>query len=97
MATPSPTVFELASSRPFLSLVSPNRRLPEQQGVGVEGLVELELVALLPPIELEAPASVPEVLGPARVLHHAVERDELGHHDPRHASSSSSGCIQPIS
>src|SRR5207244_4207711 len=56
----------------------------EQQCLGLERLVELELVAVLAAVELEAPASVPEVLCSAGVLDHAVQRDELGHDDPSH-------------
>ena len=47
-------------------------------------LVELELVALLAAIDLEAPASVLVVLASARRLDDAVQRDELGYDDPSH-------------
>ena len=49
------------------------RHAPQQLGVGLAGLVELELVALLSPADLEAPAAVLEALGAARVLHDAVQ------------------------
>src|SRR6266540_4542828 len=57
---------------------------PQQQGRRVKGLVELELVALVTAGDLERPPSVPEVLGSARILHYAVQRDELGYDDPPH-------------
>ena len=47
-------------------------------------LVELELVALLAAIDLEAPASVLEVLASTRGLHDTVQRHELGYDDPSH-------------
>jgi hypothetical protein len=49
----------------------------EEEGVGVEDLVELELVPLRPPVEPERPAPAVEPLGAAGVLHHAVQRHEL--------------------
>src|SRR5438309_3276385 len=45
---------------------------PEQERIGGEGLVELELVTLAA-VELERPASVPVVLGSARVLDDAED------------------------
>ena len=46
-------------------------------------LVELELVAVLAAVELEAPALVLEVLAPGR-LHHAVEGAEFCYDDLAH-------------
>ncbi len=57
---------------------------PEEERVGRKSLVELELVAFVSTGDFEAPTSVPEVLAPARVLHNAVQRGELGHDDPAH-------------
>src|SRR3979409_1968893 len=63
-----------SSSRDGHAFAKPSQGTrPGQRRLGVEGLVELELVALLPPAELEAPAAVLVVLGPARVLDDAVE------------------------
>jgi hypothetical protein len=59
----------------------------EQQRFGVECFVELEPVAFIATIDLEGPPGVLEVLAPTRRLHHAVERDELGYHDPSHLIS----------
>src|SRR4051812_13347301 len=61
---------------------------PEQQRLRLERLVELEAVALLAAGDLERPAAVLEALRAARVLHDAVERHELGHHDLSHGLSS---------
>jgi formate-dependent phosphoribosylglycinamide formyltransferase (GAR transformylase) len=47
-------------------------------------LIELEAVAFLPAIELEAPGSTYKVVVSARALHYAVERDELRYDDPCH-------------
>ena len=55
----------------------------DQQRRGAERLVELVLLAILAAVELEGPVAVLEVLA-AGGLHHAVERDELGHDDPSH-------------
>ena len=49
-----------------------------QQRLGVQGLVELELLALWSAVELEEPACVLEVLESAWGLHDPVERDVLG-------------------
>jgi hypothetical protein len=57
---------------------------PEEQGVGLERLVELELLALRPAVDLERPAAVLEVLAAARRLHDPVQRNELGYDDPSH-------------
>jgi hypothetical protein len=62
----------------------------EQQRGGVHRLVELELVAVLAALELERPTAVLVVLGAARVLDDAVDRDELGDHDLAHPVSPSS-------
>src|SRR5260221_14232261 len=59
----------------------------EQQRLGVEGLVELELVALFSTADVEGPTCVPEALASARGLHNAVERDEFGYHDSSHLDS----------
>src|ERR671911_349520 len=50
----------------------------QQQRLGVQGLVELEPVALLSAIDLEGPSGVLEVLASARRLDDAVQRDVLG-------------------
>src|SRR5207237_969618 len=60
---------------------------PQQQGLGTEGLVELEFVALLSSIDLERPTCMLVALTSARGLHDAVERDELTDHDPSHVSN----------
>src|SRR5258705_1364796 len=60
---------------------------PQQQGLGRERFVELELVALVSAADLEAPTSLTEVLGPARVLHDAVQRYEFRYDDPSHGYS----------
>jgi len=49
------------------------RHPPEQHGLGLERLVQLELVAFVTAVELERPTAVLEVLGSSGVLHHAVE------------------------
>jgi hypothetical protein len=54
------------------------RRPAQEQGVGGHHLVELELVALGSPVELERPAAALEALGAARVLDHAIQSHELG-------------------
>ena len=56
---------------------------PDQEHVALHRLVELELVAVVSAIELEAPTGVLELFA-ARRLHHAVERHELGHHQLAH-------------
>jgi hypothetical protein len=56
----------------------------EQQRGRAPRLVQLELVALVTTIDLERPPPVLVVLRATRVLDHAVERDELGHHDAAH-------------
>jgi hypothetical protein len=64
----------------------------DQQGVGLLRLLQLELVAIVTALELEAPARVLEIRLTARRLHHAVERYELRHNDPcRHLSVSFAG------
>ena len=65
------------------------RHPAEQHRVGLHHLVELELVALVAALELERPAAVREVLGSARILHHAVERHELRYNDASHVDPSS--------
>ena len=55
---------------------------PDQEAVGRHRLLELELVAVVAAVELEAPAGVIEVLATRR-LHHSVHRDELRHDDSR--------------
>src|SRR4051794_660865 len=60
----------------------------EQQRLRLVQLVDLELVALVAAVDLEGPAAVLVVLGAARILHHAVERHELRHHDPAHLDHS---------
>jgi hypothetical protein len=62
-------------------------RAAEQERVGGHHLVDLELVALVAALELERPAAELELLGAPGVLHHAVEGDELRHHDLPHDSS----------
>src|SRR5215510_10686456 len=59
----------------------------QQKRLGVEGLIQLELVAGLATIELEGPTAVLVVLSSTRVLHDAVERDEFGYDDPGHSAS----------
>jgi hypothetical protein len=49
----------------------------------VSRLVELELVSVVTAVELEGPARVLEVGFAARRLHHAIERYEFRHNDPR--------------
>jgi hypothetical protein len=62
--------------------------LPAQQlDVGLHQLVELEPVAVLAAVVVKAPAAVLEVLGSTRILEHAVDRDELGHHQLAHSVS----------
>src|SRR5918998_832374 len=56
----------------------------EQQGTARHKLLVLELVAFGPAIELEGPAAPVEILGPAGVLDHPVERDELRDHHLAH-------------
>jgi hypothetical protein len=48
---------------------------PEQERLGVEELVVLELVSLCGPVELE---------GPPGLFHHPVDRHEFGHDNPAH-------------
>src|SRR5918998_6806172 len=50
----------------------------QQQRLGVQGLVELELLELLPAFGLEGPARVPEVLASAWRLDDTVQRNVLG-------------------
>jgi len=45
----------------------------EQQRLGVQGFVELELVAFFSATDVEGPTCVLEVLASARGLHNAVE------------------------
>src|ERR687889_971710 len=54
----------------------------DQQGVRLSGLVQLELVAVVTPVELERPTGVLEPGLASRRLHHAVERYELRDNDP---------------
>src|SRR6201995_840692 len=56
----------------------------QEERLGIEHLVVLELVALLPALNLEHPAPVLEILRSARILHHAIQRNELGDNDPSH-------------
>jgi hypothetical protein len=56
----------------------------QQERVRRECLVQLELVALVAAADLEAPASVLEVLGSAWILDDTVQRNELGYDDPSH-------------
>src|SRR5215216_510805 len=73
------------------------RNAPDQQRIGLACLVELELVAILSAVEVEAPSRVLELLPPRR-LHDAVQRDELGYDDPSHLDPPLSGYhFQPIS
>src|SRR5207253_10937563 len=58
----------------------------QQQGLGRRGLVELEFVALISAVELEAPACVLETLASARGRDDPVQRNELGYHDLSHVS-----------
>src|SRR6266540_669406 len=58
----------------------------QEEGVGRQRLVELELGAIVPLLELEGPASVLEGLRSTRVLHHAVQAHELRHDDLAHAA-----------
>src|SRR6185312_365583 len=60
----------------------------EQHRLGVAQLLELVGVAVGAALELERPAARGRALGSARILHHAVERDELRYHDPSHFRSS---------
>jgi hypothetical protein len=53
----------------------------DQQCVGLARLLQLELVAVVPAVELEAPAGILEVRLASGRLHHAVERYELRHND----------------
>src|SRR5204862_6396576 len=69
----------------------------QKQGVRGEGLVELELVSILAAVDFEAPTAVLEVLAPARVLDHPVERHELRYDDLSHLRPPSRWYIQPIS
>src|SRR5262245_53531236 len=56
---------------------------PEQLRVRLHRLFQLERRALAG-IDLERPAAVLEALGAARILHYAVQRDELGYDDLAH-------------
>jgi hypothetical protein len=60
------------------------RDAAQQQRLGRERFVELELVALVSAVDLEGPTSVLEALGSARVFHDTVERHELRYDDPSH-------------
>src|ERR671921_65488 len=55
---------------------------PNQQGVGLSRLVQLELIPVVSAVELEGPTRVLESRLAPRRLHDAVERYELRHHDP---------------
>jgi hypothetical protein len=57
----------------------------EQLGVGGIQLVELELVALLAAVVLEAPASALHLAASARVLDHPVQGDVFSHDNLAHA------------
>src|SRR5262249_6189233 len=59
------------------------RDAPEQLRVRGHRLLQLERHALTR-VDLERPAAVPEALGAARILHHAVEGNELGYDDVAH-------------
>ena len=81
-------VRELALSRDGQAAAKPSYvTAAEQQRVGAHRLVDLELVALVAAVDLEAPAFVLEALASAGCLDDAVERDELGYHDSSHGSS----------
>src|SRR5207237_806372 len=56
----------------------------QQQRFAVERLVELELFALRPAVELEGPARMLEAFTSSRGLHHTIERDEFSDDDPAH-------------
>jgi hypothetical protein len=62
---------------------------PQEQRVGGENLVELELVAFRAPVELKGPAAALEAFGSARVFHHAVQRHELRYDEFAH-------CLPPL-
>src|SRR5439155_303445 len=59
----------------------------EPGGVAREQLVVLELVSLVAAVELEGPPAVLGALGPAGVVHHPVQRNELRHHELCHDRS----------
>src|SRR2546430_7555875 len=42
------------------------------------------LVTLVAAVELEGPGTVLGVLASTRIFHYAIERDELGYHNPSH-------------
>ena len=78
-----------------LSAKSPSRSRPrgrealvghpaEEERRALHHLVQLELVSVLAPVELEGPASALQALGAAGVLHDPVDRDELRYDDPTH-------------
>ena len=62
------------------------RHAPEEQCLGAERLVELELVTLGAALEAEGPAAPFEALGAAGILHHAVKGQELRHDQLAHRS-----------
>jgi hypothetical protein len=69
-------LFNLSANSPFSDGHAAAKLIghpPQQQSFGVAGLVELELVALLPAIDLEGPTCVLKVLAAARGLHDTVE------------------------
>ena len=57
---------------------------PQQLRVGVHQLLELELVARVAAVELNAQPRCSKPLRPSRRLEHAVERDELRHNELAH-------------
>jgi hypothetical protein len=86
--------------RPFsLSAHSPHRAVPsgeklvaasaQQQGLGSQGLFELELGPLLAVLVPDPgkPATALEALLAGRVLHDSVQRDVLANHDLSHLGS----------
>src|SRR6266436_1719114 len=58
----------------------------EEERLRLEGFVDLELIALVPAIDLERPAGVLELLASSRGLDDSIERDELGCDDLSHGT-----------
>jgi hypothetical protein len=60
------------------------RLASEQKRIGLEDLVELELVAFRAALELKRPATAVETFCSAGVFHHSVQGHEFGDDDSSH-------------